>query len=367
MARYLYALLFLLLTVSCGQPSVTSQEASDPEAPIRSERIVSVSGLVTDMAFTPAGDLVFIQQDGRVFLRAAISGRLPLDAPAYLLDQIPVAEGVENGLLGLAIDPDFAANQFLYLFYNIPDADRATVGSRIERYRLANRQLVEPQIIVDYLPASQGQRFHYGGGLEVGPDGKIYLIFGDRNRLSEARDPQTEPGSILRYNLDGTIPDDNPFDESPVYAYGIRNGVGLAWDTAGRLYATENGADCDDELNLILPGADYGWGAFAYDTCPYPDTVGQPPLLQWTPTSAPVGLTFYTGQRMPEFKDDIMLCAFNESKLVHIVLNDEGDEITHELDIYIPGVPDPCRVAIAEGPDGWLYLANGRMIHRIGR
>ena len=108
-------------------------------------------------------------------------------------------------------------------------------------------------------------------------------------------------------------------------------------------------------------------GSHPYDTCPYPDDVGHPPLLQWTPTISPVGLTFYNGHRMPEFAGGLMLCGFNESKLVHIVLTDDGSEAESELDIYVAGRQELCRVAIAEGPDGWLYMANRRMIHRIGR
>lgn len=98
-------------------------------------------------------------------------------------------------------------------------------------------------------------------GLAVGPDAKLYLIFGDRNLPDAARDPAQLPGTVLRYNLDGSVPADNPFPDSPIYAYGIRNGFGLTWHpTLDLLYETENGVGCDDELNLILPGVDYGWG-----------------------------------------------------------------------------------------------------------
>ena len=183
-----------------------------------------------------------------------------------------------------------------------------------------------------------------------------------------ARDPGQLPGSVLRYNIDGTIPADNPFPNSPVYAYGIRNGFGLAFHPkTGQLYETENGASCDDELNIILPGADYGWGAHAWDACPYPDDTGQVPLHQWGRIIAPADLMFYTADLMPEFKGDLLVCAHNESKLIHIRLTENGRAVREVNTIEIPDKYELCRITLTQGPDGWIYTATTDRIQRIGR
>jgi glucose/arabinose dehydrogenase len=183
-----------------------------------------------------------------------------------------------------------------------------------------------------------------------------------------ARDPAQLPGSVLRYNLDGTIPDDNPFPNSPVYAYGIRNGFGLAFDPqSGQLYESENGASCDDELNLILPGADYGWGVHAYDACPYPDDTGESPVYQWTRVVAPADLMFYTSDLMPEFQGDLLICGHNESKIFHVRLTGNGRAVREMNTVEIPGQYELCRVTLTQGPDGWIYTATADRLLRIGR
>ena len=287
--------------------------------------------------------------------------------PTQILS-IDVAEGSENGLLGLALAPDFEKSGNFYVYYNVPNETKAPIGSRIVRYREANKQIVEKTIIVDNLPASPEQYFHFGGALSFGPDGKLYLIFGDRNMLEAARDQTQLPGSILRYNPDGTIPEDNPITDSPVYAYGIRNGFGLAWNPqTGQMYETENGASCDDELNLILPGSDYGWGVHAYDRCPYPDDTGEPPIYQWSSVVAPADLMFYSGTLLNEFQGDLLVCGFNESKLFHFHLNRDGRSVASVTPVDIPGVDELCRVSIVQGPDGWIYASTSHELHRIGR
>ncbi len=274
----------------------------------------------------------------------------------------------ENGLLGLALAPDFEVSHHFYVYYNVPNGAKEPIKSRIVRYTEKDNHAGEETIIVDDLPATPEQRYHFGGGLTFGPDGKLYLIFGDRNMPEAARDPAQLPGSVLRYNPDGTIPADNPFPDSPVYAYGIRNGFGLAFHPqSGLLYESENGASCDDELNLILPGEDYGWGVHAYDACPYPDDTGQAPLHQWSQVVAPADLIFYTGDLMPEFKGDLLVCGHNESKIIHVRLTGNGRAVREINSIEIADQYELCRVSLTQGPDGWIYTATADRILRIGR
>jgi glucose/arabinose dehydrogenase len=161
---------------------------------------------------------------------------------------------------------------------------------------------------------------------------------------------------------------DNPFADSPVYAYGIRNGFGLAFHPqTGQLYETENGAACDDELNLISAGEDYGWGVHPYNACPYPDDSGQKPVHQWANIIAPAGLLFYTGDLLPEFKGDLLVCAHNESKIWHLRLAANGRAVREIKELEVPGQWELCRVTLTQGPDGWIYTATANRLQRIGR
>ncbi len=307
----------------------------------------------------------FLKKTALFFRLIWQAGAAPIERE---LLRLPVAQGPENGLLGLALAPDFSESHHFYVYYNVPNSENKPIKSRIVRYTEQSNQAINETIIVDDLPASPDQLYHFGGGLTIGPDETIYLIFGDRNMPDAARDPALLPGSVLRYNLDGTIPADNPFPNSPVYAYGIRNGFGLAFHPqTGQLYESENGTSCDDELNLILPGEDYGWGAHAWDSCPYPDDTGQEPVHQWIRVIAPADIMFYTGDLIPEFKGDLLLCAHNESKLLHIRLTENGRAVREIKPVEIAGQYELCRVALTQGPDGWIYSADTDRIVRIGR
>ncbi len=341
-------------------PATVLSNQAHPES-LKVEVVEEILGLVVAMAFGDNGRLFYATKQGGVFVKLD-------NAPAKQLLQISAAEGSENGLLGLALSPNFANNHHFFIYYNVPNADGAPIMSRVVRYTEQNGSVVEETIIIDNLPASPDQFYHFGGGLSFGPDGKLYFIFGDRNMLDAAVDPEQLPGSVLRYNEDGTIPDNNPFSNSPVYAYGIRNGFGLTWHPeTGQLYETENGVDCDDELNLILPGENYGWGVHQYDACPYPDSAGQPPVYQWTPVVAPVGLLFYTGDVMPEFQGELLVCGFNQSQIFRVVLDENGRFAQTVTPIKISGQDDLCRVAIIQGPNGWIYTSTINSIQRIGR
>lgn len=329
---------------------------------MRGEVVASDVGFVVALAFAPDGRLFYGQQSGAVFVRDLATGDV------RKVVQLDVAHGTESGLLGLAIDPNFAQNQHFYLYYTVPDANGDPVMGRILRYTEVAGTATARTIIVEDLPARPDQLYHFGGGLSFGPDGKLYLIFGDTNRPAEARDPHLPAGSILRYNRDGTIPADNPFPGSPVYAYGIRNGFGLAWHPqTGLLYQSENGASCDDELNLIESGGNYGWGAYRYDECPYPDDKGTPPLYQWRSVIAPAALSFYTGEELSEFQGDLLLCAFNKQELLQLRLSQDGRRVENITAVKVPGMDSLCRVAVVQGPDGWLYTTTDSAIYRIRR
>ena len=360
----------LLAVCSVGCASATPELDPTPLTSLQVEVVEENAVWTVAMDIAPDGRLFYAQQNGSVFVKSLTTnanGDYPPAKP--LIERIEVSRrGNESGLLGLTLSPDFEQTHHFYVYYTVPDTVGNPLMGRITRFTEVDGSATEETIIVDDLPAYAEQDFHFGGSLDFGPDGKLYLIYGDTNRTDRAQDPLLPEGSVLRYNPDGSIPDDNPFHNSPVYAYGIRNGFGLAWHPqTGLLYQTENGERCDDELNLIKSGENYGWGIHRYDTCPYPDGTGIVPLFEWTPVIAPTGITFYTGDLMPEFNGRLLMCAFNLSSLYNITLDQSGGRVDSAEIIEVAGRTDLCRIDILQGPDDWLYTTTGETIYRIGR
>lgn len=160
----------------------------------------------------------------------------------------------EGGLLGFILTPDFDASQEA-IAYHTYRRDGA-VFNRIIVLKLNGNTWTERGIILEGIP---GGRIHNGGRIQIGPDGKLYATAGDAGNPENAQNIQSLGGKILRMNLDGMIPNDNPFTNSYVYSYGHRNPQGLAWDQNGNLYSSEHGLQAHDEINLIEPGKNYGW------------------------------------------------------------------------------------------------------------
>ncbi|WP_445508947.1 PQQ-dependent sugar dehydrogenase [Rossellomorea marisflavi] len=199
----------------------------------------------------------------------------------------PLSDNPEAGLLGFVLHPDFSQNQQAYAYYTYDDE-----GSPYNRVVLLERQdgsWIEKSVLLDRIPSGQ---FHHGGRLKIGPDEKLYITTGDATNDEKAQDPEYLGGKILRMNLDGSIPGDNPSD-SYLYSYGHRNPQGLAWD-GETLYATEHGPKGYDEVNQIEKGANYGWPEVTGDE----EKKGTiPPLVHsGEPSWAPSGADFSKGE-----------------------------------------------------------------------
>ncbi|OCA82321.1 quinoprotein glucose dehydrogenase [Bacillus sp. FJAT-27225] len=171
-----------------------------------------------------------------------------------------LSDASEAGLLGFVLHPDFPKQTSAFAYYTYHDA----VGQK-------NRVIVlsydgtgwrEEETLLDGLPSGP---VHHGGRLEIGPDGKLYVTAGDAAKPETAQDPTTLGGKILRMNLDGSIPADNPFSNSYVYSYGHRNPQGIAWLSDGTMYASEHGQSAHDEINRIEAGKNYGWPTITGD------------------------------------------------------------------------------------------------------
>ncbi|HWP93696.1 MAG TPA: PQQ-dependent sugar dehydrogenase [Thermodesulfobacteriota bacterium] len=195
--------------------------------------------------------------DGRIFFNELRTGNIRIIRDGVLLPTpfaaVPVSINGENGLIGLAFHPQFDRNGLVYVFHTHPQPRR----NRVLRFTDLNNLGTQETVIIDDLPAAD---IHIGGNVGFGPDGKLYVTIGDVSNPANSQSLDSLAGKILRYNPDGTIPADNPFLDSPIFALGLRNSFDFTFHPAtGVIYATENGPNCDDEINRIIAGGNYGW------------------------------------------------------------------------------------------------------------
>ncbi|WP_342507834.1 sorbosone dehydrogenase family protein [Sporosarcina sp. FSL K6-2383] len=165
-----------------------------------------------------------------------------------------LATASEAGLLGFVLAPDFLESNRAYAYYTY--RDNAGQFNRMITLRLEDNGWQEENLLLDKIPSGS---YHHGGRLKIGPDGKLYATAGDASEPGLAQDTDSLGGKILRMNLDGSVPSDNPFQNSYIYSYGHRNPQGLAWSPDGTLYASEHGNSANDEINQIEGGQNYGW------------------------------------------------------------------------------------------------------------
>ncbi len=279
------------LTPVTPTPSTPAAQPG-PVTPSAAEEVVTGLAAPWSIAFVPGGDgaaLVTLRDEGTIVLVDASGAVTPVGS-------VPGVDGTgEGGLLGLAFDP--AAPSDLYVY--------ATMGSQnvVQRTTYADGALGSFSLVLDGIPA--GTR-HDGGRLAFGPDGMLYISTGESGVPEDAQELDNLGGKILRITPRGDVPDDNPFDGSPIWSYGHRNVEGLAFDDEGRLWASEFGDRSADELNLISPGQNYGW-PFAEGIGGAPDYVD--PVTEWRPTSesSPSGIAYV--------RDTIFVAALRGERL----------------------------------------------------
>lgn len=250
-----------------------------------------------------------------------------------ILKLADVAAVGEGGLLGIAHHPKHEQNGYTYLYYTYK---RQGVKNKVVRFVHVGDTLRQEKIIIENIP---GNANHNGGRIKFGPDGKLYVTTGDSQNPSTAQDKNSLAGKILRLNDDGLIPSDNPFPNSPVYSYGHRNPQGLAWDSSGKLWATEHGQKAQDEVNLIEPGKNYGWPTIRGEE--RSDKMEAPYIQSGTQTWAPSGMTIKGG--------NLYFAGLRGEAIYKLVIKNIA---TKE---YFKNQFGRIRT-IVEGPDGNFYL-----------
>jgi glucose/arabinose dehydrogenase len=393
------AIAFAMLVMACtpaapaGVPAGSTPAAAKPEGAAKPERTPTVAptaravatpedrehNLPTPVAVVPSdikvttvleGVMVPMSMrfapDGRLFFNEVTKGTVRIMGADGVLQPEPfvtlkVADRKEMGALGLALDPNFATNHWVYVFYSQAKNDKGDPqDNRIVRFTERDGKATEQTSIFKDLPA--GICCHNGGRIGFGPDGKLYVTVGDVNEDDKAQNPNRLNGKILRLNPDGGTPTDNPVPGSPVFASGFRNPFGLAFHPqTGLPYISENGEVGHDEVNRVVAGGNYGnpiAEGWAHDPR-FLDPVWE----SGTGRVAPTGAAFYTGTAMPEYTGDFFFCSYNTGDLTRIRLGGPKlDQIAQQEVLN-----RDCRLDVADAPDGSLYLAGFVSILRLGR
>lgn len=279
----------------------------------------------------------------------------------------------QGGLLGICVDHQFATNSLVYLAFS--GSDTSGSGTEVMRARLSGDRLVEQKILFQAIPKSSGGR-HYGGRIIQDEDGYLYITLGDRGDRPRAQLLSDHAGSLVRIHSDGRIPENNPFIHSPeafpeIYTYGNRNIQGIAIQPGSkRIWMHEHGPQGGDELNRVIAGANYGWPVITYGANYGTGTrIGEgtskpgmeQPVYYWTPSIAPSGMTFYSGELFPRWQGNILLGSLKFGLLVRLQLKDglvTGEErlLNGELgrirDIAVH--PDGSVLLLTDESDGAL-------------
>jgi glucose/arabinose dehydrogenase len=337
------------------------------------------------LAFLPDGRLLITERPGR--LRVVAKGKL---LPP-VANTPKVWERQDAGMFDVEVHPQYAKNGWIYLAYSEPlpgytppppppegaPAPAAPAEGRgrgpqppsipsmtvVVRGKInARNEWVDQQFIFRASPELYTQNnSHFGSRLIFDRQGHLFFTIGERGVMTNAQDLSNPLGKIHRVNDDGSVPKDNPFAGRQgalptIWSYGHRNPQGLAWDpVSGKLWSSEHGPQGGDEINIIEPGKNYGWGVITHGMQPGITKRAEPgmeqPIVYYTPTIAPSGMTFYTGTRYPGWKNNLFVGAMAGQHLRRLEIS--GDAVSHQEVVFdqFGRVRD-----IAIGPDGYFYL-----------
>jgi glucose/arabinose dehydrogenase len=323
------------------------------------------------MAFLPDGSMLVTERAGR--LRIIKNGAL---LPQAVSGVPAVHTGSQAGLFDIVLHPNFAQNGLVYLTFAA--GTKSANGTQVARARFDGAALSDLQVIFKAMPLKDTDN-HYGGRMAFLPDGTFVLTIGEGFEYREkAQDLGSDLGKVVRLNDDGTVPQNNPFIgqagvRPEIYTWGHRNEQGLVFDAqSGRLWETEHGPRGGDELNRIVARKNYGWPLITYGmdysgayVSPYTQRSGlEQPVIYWTPSIAPSGLTIYRGDKFPAWNGDLFVGALAFKHLRRVHLDPQGNVVSQEQLLN----DKHWRIRdVRVSPDGYLYVSTDEEDGRVLR
>jgi len=361
-----FLLLALLYPLAIHAQTAQIVEQGNPR--IRVEQLFSGLGVPWGMAFVGPRQMLVTERAGQARLLDLGSGS------ATILRGLPpiLAEG-QGGLLDVKPGPNFADDGWIFFTYSKPH--RGEAATALARARLDGARLVDWQglLVTD---SATSTRHHFGSRIAFDTQGHVYFGVGDRGERDAAQDLGNHQGAIIRLDLNGSLPADNPFAHSAgaraeIWSFGHRNPQGMAYDSQNRrLWSIEHGPRGGDEINLVLPGRNYGWPVISHGKEYWgPVSIGEgtskpgmeQPYKVYIPSIAPGSLMLYQGDAFPEWRGNLFAGALKLRHLNRISLAPDGEVLAEER---LLGDLDERIRALCEGPEGWIYLStdSGRIL-----
>jgi aldose sugar dehydrogenase len=268
-----------------------------------------------------------------------------------------VTQVSEGGLLGMILHPNFTTQPYIYVVYTY--TGNGSTAARVSRFTYSNNTLIQETTLLENIPATAT---HFGGRLVI-QNNHLFVTTGDNGNSSLPQNLNSLAGKVLRMNLDGSIPTDNPFPNSYVWSYGHRNPQGLLVHSNGNMYSSEHGANTDDEFNIIRRGRNYGWpNVLGVVDNPTEVTFSatnpnEPSLANWTPNIAPSGIALYSNDRVPQFQNKILMAVLRDQMVVALTLSQDGQTVVNREEFFrsrFGRIRDICV-----SPEGRVFIATG--------
>lgn len=351
-----------LLTASCAEAD-EGKAVSAEQAGFTVSTVAEGLDHPWSLAFLPDGDYLVSERRGKLW-------RIKPDGRKIEVTGVPeVYHHGQGGLLDIVPEPDFADGGWLYLSYAAEDPandDLANTEVARARLHLGQNRLTDMEVIFRALPKVEGYN-HWGSRLLFTPDGHLFITLGERfDYKEEAQNPQNHLGTIVRLTPEGKVPADNPFagndkGRPEIFSYGHRNVQGIALHPqSGKVWTHEHGPKGGDEVNILKKGANYGWPAVTFGISYWgfeiSDKTSAPgmedPVLQWTPSIAPSGMAFYSGDKFPVWQGNLFVGALAHKHLRRLTL--DGEQVTGQ-EVLLKERGKRIR-DVRTGPDGYLYV-----------
>ena len=345
----------LLSFAACKKSKTITVISTPPVGPATTKDSVIVQGLnyPWEILWGPDNFIWMTERSGKISRVNPATGNVSL-----LLTVTEVIATGEGGLLGMVLHPDFSATPHVFVAYNY---NAGGYKEKIVRYSYNGTSLINPVTIIENIAASS---IHNGCRLLITPDLKLFITTGDASNQALPQNISSTSGKVLRLNLDGTIPADNPVAGNPYWSFGHRNPQGLVFAN-NILYSCEHGPNTDDEINIIEKGRNYGWpnvpgfcDAGTEQTFCTANNVREP-LKAWTPTVAVCGLDYYNSDLIPQWKNSLLLVSLKDSRYYQLQLDAAHTAITATTEYFVSSYGRMRDICVSSAGKVYICTSNG--------